>query len=108
MSIRFTDGEVIPEDMLDLADTLYRQAALDVKTALEAIREGKFEAAKDGKLATRDLSVIAWEIIKGRMHVEKCRRQVAGIVGDGKTLDLDAARDEIGRRLALLRNARGD
>ncbi|RJE81237.1 permease [Paracoccus sp. JM45] len=41
-----------------------------------------------------------------RNKVEKLRKDIAGGVAEGG-LDLDAARDEIGRRLACLRNAAG-
>lgn len=41
-----------------------------------------------------------------RNKVDKLRKDIAGGVGGG-SLDLDAARDEIGRRLACLRRARG-
>jgi hypothetical protein len=39
-----------------------------------------------------------------RTKVDKLRKEIAGGVGGG-SLDLDAARDEIGRRLACLRRA---
>ncbi|SEN41333.1 hypothetical protein SAMN04489859_1006102 [Paracoccus alcaliphilus] len=39
-----------------------------------------------------------------RNRVDKLRKDIAGGVGGGG-LDLDAARDEIGRRLACLRRA---
>jgi hypothetical protein len=45
-------------------------------------------------------------VMDERARVEKLRKQIAGVVGD-HALDFDAARTEIGRRLACLRDAGG-
>ena len=56
--------------------------------------------------AVRDLKTAFQLVMDERTRVEKLRKQVAGVVGDLR-LDFDAARDEIGRRLARLRDAGG-
>lgn len=117
MTIRFTEGEGLGSefeadgfrtDALDLTEELFRIALCDLNAALNAIRDGRFEAAKPGKQAVRDLAAMGAQVLEERRHVEKLRRQIAGTAGAFGTLDLGAARDEIGRRLACLRNARGD
>jgi hypothetical protein len=45
-------------------------------------------------------------VMDERTRVEKLRKNVAGVVRD-YAIDFDAARDEIGRRLACLREAGG-
>lgn len=128
MTIRFSDGEDGPgptggargaaeaaagldpfaEDVLAFTEALFRVAQDDLNSALGAIREGRFEAAKAGKVAARDLAEMGRQVLEGRRNVDKLRKQIAGAVGTWGELDLDQARDEIGRRLACLRDARGD
>jgi hypothetical protein len=124
MTIRFTDGEngsgkaggsggegtddPFEDDVLAFTEALFRVAQDDLNTALAAIRQGRFEAAKAGKVAARDLAEMGRQVLEGRKNVDKLRKQVAGAVGARGELDLEQARDEIGRRLACLRDARGD
>lgn len=108
MTIRFEDGEGASEDALELAETLLTLAVSEMNEALASIRDGRAEAAKEGRRAVRDLADLSKLVLEERRNVEKLRKQVAGTVGPRGELDLDAARDEIGRRLACLRNARGD
>ncbi|MCB6177339.1 hypothetical protein LHP98_04250 [Rhodobacter sp. Har01] len=108
MTIRFSEGEAEPDEALHLTEELFRIAVGDLNAELAAIREGQFEQAKAGRVAVRDLVEFSKQVLEGRKNVEKLRKQVAGDVGARGELDLDAARDEIGRRLACLRDARGD
>jgi hypothetical protein len=124
MTIRFTKGgddpgpapegagaaapETIPDDVLGFTEELFRIAMDDLNMALQAIRQGRFDVAKAGRTAVRDLAEMGRQVLEGRKNVDKLRKQVAGAVGARGELDLDTARDEIGRRLALLRDARGD
>ena len=62
-----------------------------------AVRKKAVKSAKDVREALDHLK-------QERMKVDKLRKDIAGGVGGG-CLDLDAARDEIGRRLACLRRA---
>ena len=57
-------------------------------------------------LSVRDLKAAFFLVMDERAKLDKLRKQVAGTVGTGQ-LDLHAARDEIGRRLARLRDANG-
>lgn len=71
---------------------LQSASAVDPEKLKEAIR-----AAKSVREATQQVMV-------ERNKVDTVRKDIAGGVGGG-SLDLDAARDEIGRRLACLRRA---
>ena len=70
-------------------------------TTAEALLPG---AAKMDAQAARDLRDAFRILISARERVDKLRTQIAGIAG-AHELDFDAARDEIGRRLARLRDA---
>ena len=90
--------------MLTEVETLFRVTAEELVTAVNAIKRGKLDDAKAAASAVRDLKAAYFLVMDERGKVEKLRKQVAGHVGTG-SLDLSAARDEIGRRLALLRDA---
>jgi hypothetical protein len=108
MTIRFSEGDEIPDDVLGFTEDLYRWAITDLRTLIAAIEAGRIEEVKAAKAAVKDLREVGKLLIQERANVEALRKQVAGSVGAGTELDLGAARDEIGRRLACLRDARGD
>ena len=107
MTIRFTEGDGIPDDVMGFTEKLFRLAVADVETAMDAVLADEGMAPRSGE-RIRDLTKVGLMLVEERAKVEKLRKQVAGAVGTGSELDLDAARDEIGRRLACLRAARGD
>jgi|GEM_PF-809758 len=115
------EGSVIegadPEGVLaDLAtrSAMHIAGAMLMETAeeLNAIRqrlraeEGAGSLDKAMKLA-RDLRAGAQLMIDERNRLDKLRKDAAGGIGAAGALDLAAARDEIGRRLACLRRAGG-
>lgn len=111
MGLTFPEGggpAQTAEAALDLTEALYQIAVEELNEAFAGIRAGRFELAKDGKRALRDLADLSKSLLEERKNVEKLRKHLAGSVDSGGELDLGAARDEIGRRLALLRRARGD
>lgn len=85
---------------------LFRDMAEEMALALRRFREGDFSEAKGASAAAKDLRAAYHLVMDERTRVEKLRKQVAGVVHD-YALDFDAARDEIGRRLARLREAGG-
>lgn len=101
-------GGALPQEVLDFTEELFRIAVGDLGSILAEIRDGRFEAAKEGKRALRDLTSMSMQVLEERRNVEKFRKHIAGSLRGITELDLDAARDEIGRRLACLRAARGD
>ena len=107
MTIRLSDGDAVPDDVLALADELYRFAAEELYRTIKAIRTGQLSEVKAAQAAVRDLRTTAQSVLDYRAKVDNLRKQIAGQVGAGGALDFDAARAEIGRRLACLRDAGG-
>jgi hypothetical protein len=107
MTMNFTGAEQSTADFLTEIDALYREAAAQLFGALKSVKKGNVEDAKVAAAAMRDLKqAIDWALSE-RNHVEKVRKQGAGAVG-ATELDFAGARDEIGRRLAVLRDAGSD
>lgn len=101
----------------EIADCLFRETAEDFHNLRLQLRESGLEqlagkqvaASEDGlkqalRLA-RELRVATQQMLEERNRIDKLRKEIAGDVGGGGVLDLDTARDEIGRRLACLRRA---
>lgn len=88
-------------ELFDLASTILRRI-------LEEAREGALEVpVKELASYTKDVSSALKTLVTERQHVEKLRRDAGELVSGG-VFDLGKARDEIGRRLARLRDAGGD
>ena len=104
MTLNFLIGPEQPVGFLAITEEWLREAGESLGGVVEAIKAGEFEQIKDAQTAVRDLKAAVQLAIYEGDRVEKLRKTVAGSVGSGK-LDLHAARDEIGRRLACLRNA---
>lgn len=93
-------------EALEMAEGMYRDVATELAEAMEGVRRGELAEAKAARAAVRDLRAALQLLLEERNRVEKLRREAAGVV-EGHTLDFAAARIEIGRRLACLRDARG-
>ncbi|TKD22335.1 hypothetical protein FBT96_07070 [Rhodobacter capsulatus] len=106
MDMGFKGGDAPPVDLLEETEELYRDIAGELALAMKGVRQGEVKDAKAAAQAVKDLRAAFQMVMEERVRVEKLRRQVAG-VGPGSELDLDAARAEIGRRLACLRDAAG-
>lgn len=92
---------------LETVETLFGVAASELTRLVRRLEQGeaiKPAEASEAAIATRKALD---RVQEERTRVEQLRRNLAGGAGD-RALDLAAARDEIGRRLACLRNARGD
>ncbi|MCZ8079722.1 MAG: hypothetical protein RSE12_13090 [Fuscovulum sp.] len=90
--------------LLTHALRVFDAAAADVAAALVALRDSGADGSGRTLQAVRDLQAALAVLMDERVKIDRLRNQVAGVVG-GRTLDLDAARDEIGRRLARLRDS---
>ncbi|WP_444455622.1 hypothetical protein ACTTAI_10300 [Rhodobacter capsulatus] len=106
MDMGFKGGDAPPVDLLEETEELYREIAGELALAMRGVRQGEMKEAKAAAQAVKDLRTAFQMVMEERVRVEKLRRQVAGVVS-GSELDLDAARAEIGRRLACLRDAAG-
>jgi HEPN domain-containing protein len=93
-------------DLLEATEDLYRQAAEDLVLAQRKLRQGSVDEVKAAAQAVKDLKAAFQLVMEERTRIEKLRKQIAGVVHD-YAIDFDAARTEIGRRLACLRNAGG-
>ncbi len=71
---------------------------------MERLRKGELGDLKDGVRVMKDLRAALQIVFEERAKVAKLKEDV-GASGDERALDLDAARVEIGRRLARLRDA---
>ena len=91
-------------NLLAAVEGFWAESAQDLARAIAQTRRGKLDEAKLAVAAVKDLKAAFQLVMEERTRVEKLRKQATGTVGTG-TLDLSAARDEIGRRLARLRNA---
>lgn len=93
--------------MLSEAMELYTLAAEILGGVIREARERKPGAAKELAGYTKEFRAALQTVLNERATVDKLRKQELGAVGAG-TLDLATARDEIGRRLACLRDAGSD
>ena len=107
-------GSGPPRDVLAEAMELYTVAAELFSENLRELRAGdRAKATKELGELTREYRKTLQSVLTERAAVDRLRREVAGAAagagGDvrGAVLDFDAARDEIGRRLARLRDAGG-
>lgn len=96
----------MPVDLLAATEGYYREIAEELVLAVEAIRKGRHSEIKAAQQAVKDLRALFQMVMEERTKVERLRKQAAGAV-NGHAIDFDAARDEIGRNLARLRNAGG-
>ena len=127
MDMTFDPGPVAPEgpfpagtasgaaaearrSVLDLWEGLFHSYADDLEKARQKVEAGEFDQVKDSRQLARDLRAAANLVLEERGKLDKLRREISRDIGGdagGGTLDLAAARDEIGRRLACLRRAGG-
>ncbi|QUS35147.1 hypothetical protein [Falsirhodobacter algicola] len=90
-------------DLLAETERLYREVAEELAVATRRIGEGDMSEIANTVRAAKDLRAALHMVMDERTRLEKLRRQAGE--GGGTGIDLDAARDEIGRRLACLRAA---
>jgi hypothetical protein len=104
MSINFAAGDKAPVDVLATTEAALVDAAEELARLINRIKDGKFQEAKATPDAVKSLHRALEVVVLGKRDVEKLCKQVTGTVG-ATSLDFHAARDEIGRRLARLRDA---
>jgi hypothetical protein len=107
MTITFRVEDEAPVDLLAEYEGLFREAAEDLVRALKKLKASPASEAKAVGQAARDLKTALEWVNDERTRVDKLRKIATGAVGD-RALDFGAAVDEIGRRLACLRNAGSD
>ena len=100
------EGVLGAGEAIDVAGEMFREVAEELHRLRIGLRGGSTDDVKDTARLVRDLRAATQLVLEERNRVDKLRKEVAGDVGAGR-LDLAAARDEIGRRLACLRRASG-
>lgn len=96
-----------PTNFIAETEQLCRDVAKELITAIGEVRKGNLGQVKDASIAIRELRAAFQMAMEERTRVERQRKEDAGIVNH-YALDLDAARSEIERRLARLRDAGRD
>lgn len=104
MTIKVSVGEGEPVDLADFTEGLLRDYAMEIARLIERAKRGEFGEIKAIPGQVRQLREVFQLVQEERGRFDKLRKQVAGLVGT-RELDFHAARDEIGRRLARLRDA---
>ena len=104
MTIKFSSGDEPPSDVQAMTEVMFSEAAQELTRVINQIMAGKFELVKATPSAVKDLKAAFQLVMEERGRIDKLRKQVTGTVG-ARALDFHAARDEIGRRLARLRDA---
>lgn len=102
-------GAPVDEDEIAVAQWLFWDYVKDLRlhqaelasAGVDGIDPARLKKAVEAARTVRDAIQL---LMVERNKVDKLRKEIAGGVGGG-SLDLDAARDEIGRRLACLRRA---
>ena len=90
----------------DHALRVFDTAAMELGATLDRLRDSRGDGSERALRAVRDLQTALAVLMDERVRIDSLRNETAGVVGE-RTLDLDAARAEIGRRLARLRDAGG-
>ncbi len=104
MNMNLSLGDASQVDLLAETERLYREVAEELAMATRRVGEGDIGEVGNAVRAVKELRAAFGMVMDERTRVEKLRKQAGGVV-NGYALDLDAARDEIGRRLARLRDA---
>ena len=107
MTITFSAGDEPPVDLEDFVEGLLKDASLELARVVSSLRTGKVTGVRSVPALAKEAKTAFYAVNDLRGKIEKLRKQsvsAAGPVGTG-ALDLHAARDEIGRRLACLRDA---
>ncbi|MFN3936637.1 MAG: hypothetical protein ACK4KW_03565 [Gemmobacter sp.] len=107
MTIHTPVGEGgLPGDEISEARELFDIAAQIMRRVLEEMRAAPAESARELATSTKDVRDTLKLLVAERANLEKLRGDAGALGGPGR-YDFDAARDEIGRRLACLRDAGG-
>ena len=105
MAIEFGKDEgPSAEQLMAFSEDLFARAAVAFAQTVKRLETADVPEPKAAVKVADEFAAAFERVMKERDKVGKLRNQIAGTVG-GRALDMDAARVEIGRRLACLRNA---
>jgi hypothetical protein len=103
MTTRLSAEEPVSESLISKAETVYRQAADEVFAAIQKISSGEWDAKGTTQTVT-EMRKFLLLVLEERTKLAKLSDKEGG-AANSYALDFDAARIEIGRRLACLRDA---
>lgn len=106
MTLTLTKGEPPPVDLVAFSENLFLDTAERLSALIQRLEDGETAKAAEGVSTIKELRNLYQIVEFERERLEKLRKQISGAVAAGD-YDLHAARDEIGRRLACLRDAGG-
>ncbi|WP_166416368.1 hypothetical protein [Cochlodiniinecator piscidefendens] len=93
-------------DMISVTAELYEFYVNELRDLIARLNAGEFEALAETKKIEVQLRAAMNSAVAERKRLDEEARKTAGVVHD-YAIDFGSARDEIGRRLAKLRAARG-
>jgi len=99
------EGDGGSEEILLIAEKHFGRMLRRAEEIITLLEEEGSAVSKEATVRIRDLGKAMQTTLDERAKLEKLRKHTAGIVHE-YALDFDAARDEIGRRMARLRSAR--
>ena len=102
MTLRFTAEGPLAQSLIVQAQTLVAATASEIEAMMARLSSGEWDG-KGASIATELRKALAL-FLEERNRIEKLGKEQAGVVHD-YALDFDAARIELGRRLARLRDA---
>lgn len=91
-----------PDMLVSVTEEHLLRSVEELNGIIKAIKAGDISRSKEVTAIISLLGKALQSALDERTRVEKLRRHEAGVVND-YAIDFDAARDEIGRRLARLR-----
>lgn len=103
MTMTFKAGEPRPRSLISETEELFQDAAEEVAAVIRKLKAGELDA-KGAALSVRDARSLLQVVLEERAKIARFDKKEAGVAYD-YALDFDAARAEIGRRLACLRDA---
>jgi len=103
--IKAIEGEG-PDATVEIAERQFLDALMAVEEITEKIKRQDMDALTDLPKAAAHAAAATKHLLTEKHRVHEQRKRANGVVHDF-AIDFDAARDEIGRRLARLRAAGG-
>lgn len=99
--------EAEEDSCLAAAEDLFREAVAAMSALKRRLKAGELVPEKETKIAVSEVSKAIQLVLTERHKLAKHSTNNAGVAG-GYAIDLEAARDEIRRRMACLRRAGAD
>ncbi len=100
-----TSGEFVGQYFYQAAE-IYRSSSRELTDIVREIGDGKTDRAKKLAPVLTEIRKASMAMMEEARNVEDLRRKLVGNVPE-QSFDLAGARDEVGRRMARIRAARG-